>query len=426
MAEIRRYLRAGDPAAAEKILARDPVRALLSDSEIDEMSAAIASGYAGRGQDDRALPLALSASKGKTGGSPKAYWAAGLSAWRLDRLDVAARNFEALAQSRAASDWTRAAGGFWAARAHMALGHPDRASAWLTEAAEHRYTFYGLLARRVLGPDPAFGWEVPVLTKEDAKILLRTGRGARALALIQIGQGTRAERELMGLDASDPALGRALVAIAANAKLPALSFRLASRLAPSLSGQLDSALYPVPPWTPPSGFAVDPALVYAIMRQESAFNAGATSPAGARGLMQLMPATAKFTASLDRIRGVEKSSLYDPELNVALGERFLRYLLEHPEIEGNLFRLAVAYNAGPGNLSKWERKVQHNGDPLLFLESIPARETHGFVQRVLANLWIYRMRFGQPSPSLDALAAGEWPAYSPLHLNDEIARNVED
>jgi soluble lytic murein transglycosylase-like protein len=284
-----------------------------------------------------------------------------------------------------------------------------------------------LLARRVLGPDPAFGWETPVLTGRDAAVLLRTGRGWRALALIQAGQSARAERELIGLDASDPALGRALVAIATNAELPALSLRLASRLGPELSGKLDGALYPVPPWTPPEGFAVDPALVYAIMRQESAFNADATSRAGARGLMQLMPATARFTASLDRVRGIEKSALYDPEINVALGQRFLRYLLEHPEIEGNLFRLAVAYNAGPGNLTKWDRTVRHNGDPLLFIESLPARETRGFVQRVLANLWIYRLRFGQPSPSLDALAAGEWPAYSPPTLSDdEIARNVED
>ncbi|MFO1189426.1 MAG: lytic transglycosylase domain-containing protein [Alphaproteobacteria bacterium] len=427
MAEMRRHLRVGDPAAAEKILARDSVRALLSESEIDAMSAAIASGYTGRGQDDQALPLALTVAKRTGAASLAAYWAAGLSAWRLDRLEVAARNFEALALARGVSDWSRAAGGFWAARAYMALGKPDQASAWLAQAAEHRYTFYGLLARRVLGPDPSFGWVAPVLAEGDAKVLLGTGRGWRALALIQAGQSGLAERELVGLDSSHPALGRALISIAANAEMPALAFRLASRLGPSQSGQLDSALYPIPPWTPPEGFAVDPALIYAIMRQESAFNAEATSPAGARGLMQLMPATARFTASLEGVRGLDKGSLYNPELNVALGQRFLRYLLEHPEIEGNLFRLAVAYNAGPGNLSKWDRKVQHNGDPLLFIESLPARETRGFVQRVLANLWIYRMRFGQPSPSLDALAAGEWPAYSPLHLtDDEIARNVED
>jgi len=382
---------------------------------------------------ERALTLKSSpesapeSAKHRRGGSPTAYWAAGLSAWRLDRLEVAARNFEALAHARKVSDWSRAAGGFWAARAHMALGNPDRASAWLAEAAEYRYTFYGLLARRVLGPDPEFGWATPVLTKKDATVLASTGRGWRALALIQAGQNQRAERELVGLDARDPALGRALVAIATNAEMPALALRLAARAGQALGAQLDSALYPIPPWTPPEGFAVDPALIYAIMRQESAFDAQATSPAGARGLMQLMPATARFTASLDRLSGVSTSALYDPELNVALGQRFLRYLLEHPEVEGNLFRLAVAYNAGPGNLSKWDRKVRHEGDPLLFIESIPARETRGFVQRVLANLWIYRMRFGQPSPSLDSLAAGEWPSYAPLHLNDdEIARNAED
>ena len=74
----------------------------------------------------------------------------------------------------------------------------------------------------------------------------------------------------------------------------------------------------------------------------------------------------------------------------------------------------VAYNAGPGNLGKWQRKMRHGGDPLLFIESLPSRETRDFIEKVVANLWIYRARLGQPRPTLDAIAAGDWPAYTPL------------
>ena len=86
-------------------------------------------------------------------------------------------------------------------------------------------------------------------------------------------------------------------------------------------------------------------------------------------------------------------------------------LLGDARIKGDLFRMLTAWNAGPGNLNKWSRKVQHNNDPLLFIESIPSPETRIFVERVLTNYWIYRMRLRQPTPSLDATASGLWPNY---------------
>jgi soluble lytic murein transglycosylase-like protein len=83
-------------------------------------------------------------------------------------------------------------------------------------------------------------------------------------------------------------------------------------------------------------------------------------------------------------------------------------------IQRDLFRTAAAYNAGPGNLRKWERNVPHGNDPLLFIESLPSRETRAFVERILTNLWIYRDRLGQESPSLDDIVAGRWPRYEAL------------
>jgi soluble lytic murein transglycosylase-like protein len=79
-----------------------------------------------------------------------------------------------------------------------------------------------------------------------------------------------------------------------------------------------------------------------------------------------------------------------------------------------MFRLVTAYNGGPGNLAKWRRETRFGDDPLLFIESLPARETRDFIERVMANFWIYRHQLGQETPSLDAIAAGEWPSYTSL------------
>jgi soluble lytic murein transglycosylase-like protein len=126
-----------------------------------------------------------------------------------------------------------------------------------------------------------------------------------------------------------------------------------------------------------------------------------------------MPATASMMAK-ERLRGDKSSTLYDPELNLTLGQRYLAHLLEHETVQGDLFRLAAAYNGGPGNLAKWDRRSATMEDSLMFIESIPATETRNFIERVLANLWIYRLRLGQDSPSLDAIAAGERPLYENL------------
>jgi len=185
----------------------------------------------------------------------------------------------------------------------------------------------------------------------------------------------------------------------------------------------DAAAYPLPKWKPTGGFRVDRALVYAVIRQESRFNPHAKSWAGARGLMQLMPSTARFVARGSGYRLAGRGRLYDPGLNLALGQRYLAMLLGDSNVNGDLFRLAAAWNGGPGNLQKWRRKTKHRDDPLLFIESIPSLETRIFIERLLANLWIYRDHMGQPTPSLDALAAGKWPVYTALdHNRVEVAQ----
>jgi soluble lytic murein transglycosylase-like protein len=173
-----------------------------------------------------------------------------------------------------------------------------------------------------------------------------------------------------------------------------------------------------------SGAVIDRSLILALIRQESGFNPKAKSHRGARGLMQLMPRTASFVARDRRLHGSKRNrdTLFDPEKNVSLGQKYIDILMKDKRIKGDLFRMVTAWNGGPGNLNKWTRKIKHNDDALLFIESIPSRETRIFVERVLTNYWIYQARFNNPTPSLDLVAAGKWPTYQSAGDSDvEVA-----
>ena len=427
---IHWYLRKGWTKAAKQMLRTSEVKALLSPFEYDRAQARLGAGYFSDGRDEWALQWASAAAARSGRVVPEAHWTAGLAAWRLKRYAVARRAFDKVAAMRDTSAWLISASAFWAARAHLVDRHPENVNRLLGIAAGYPHTFYGLLARRVLGLPVTFRWSTPGLEQAGFKLLAAEPAGRRALALAQAGEDPRAERELQSLSGrADGALARGILALASRARMPALSMRLAGALLPGAT--FDGALYPLPPWTPPGGFRVDRALIYALIRQESAFNPRAKSWAGARGLMQLMPRTAGFVAKDRRYRGAKRSHLFRPEVNLELGQKYVEMLLANPKIKGDLFQLAVAWNGGPGNLSKWLRRTDYRNDPLLFIEGIPSKETRIFIERVLANLWIYRDRLGQPKPSLDAIAAGEWPLYTPLDrpsltLANKVANDGQD
>ncbi len=426
--QVRRYANRTRLSAAERLLTTREAGRLLTSAQIDDGLTDVAAAWFYFGKADKAYTLANAAAERSGRHVSIAHWIAGLAAWRLGDLASAAGHFERLALSQNASDWNTTAGAYWAARAHLRLRQPEEMSRWLNLAAESQLTFYGLLARRSLGMETQFDFTPHRLTTDDVEILLETRESKRALALLQVGQNRRAERELLRLrNWNVPEAVEALLSVAERAKLPALSFKLASRLVDSghakqSGGKLEAALFPIPPWRPDSGFQVDRALIYALMRQESAFNPRAKSGDGARGLMQLMPATAGYMAR-KRFRGSRRNQLFDPGLNLDLGQRYVTYLLSDRRVRGDLFRLTTAYNGGPGNLMRWQRRMEFDDDPLLFIESLPSRETRLFIERVLTNFWIYRARLGQPAPSLDATAAGDWPGYAALDgATQEVAR----
>jgi soluble lytic murein transglycosylase-like protein len=430
--QIRRNVLRTRLTATEKLLAGSKARRLLDQVERDEGATQVAAAWFYYGNDKRAYKLAAAAARRSGKQLVLGHWIAGLAAWRLGRLEDAARHFENLARSETASGWNVTAGAYWAARTHLRLRRPAEMSGWLARAAKYPRTFYGLLAQRALGIGLQFDFHAHELDPGLVARLAAEPASARALALLQVGQRRRAERELKGVNGwADATMTRALLALAERAAMPALAFRMGSRLAAvelpdATAGVLDAALYPVPPWRPTNGFTVDRALIYALVRQESGFNPRAKSPDGARGLMQLMPSTASFIARDRGFRRRKREQQFDPETNLDLGQRYIAHLLKNALVQGDLFRLAAAYNGGPGNLSKWQRKMDYKGDALLFIESLPSHETRLFIERVLTNLWIYRKRLGQPAPSLDGIASGGWPLYVALDTKTRELASTSD
>ena len=331
------------------------------------------------------------------------HWIAGLAAWRMGDLKEAGRHFTTLAASRAASGWMQAAGAYWAGRVDERNGVQTTAAKWFGSASRYPTTFYGMLALRKLGLDVAQEISAASLTAGHLDTLAETPAGYRAIALLEIGRRDLAAQELEKINpAGNPKLEEAIIVTAEAAHLKEFSSNLAQRIARPADNA--SAHFPIPSWQPRSGFRVDPALVYALARQESGFDPKAQSPTGAVGLMQLMPGTANQMA-----RG-KAASLFDPSTNLELGQRLIHTLMQDPNIGENLLLLAVAYNRGSGNPARLQEMLDSD-DPLLAVESISKTETRVFIEHVLANYWIYRARLGGDTSSLTELAEGRWPLY---------------
>ena len=409
---IARWLRMGAPTRALGYLETKSVARHFDSISYDEALSKIARAYYHADKNQKALELALSAANRSGDWVPDAHWWAGLVAWRLHQYDVAAEQFAALANSRTGSNWLVSAGAYWAARAYLVDRQPDKVVAMLQLAAAQPMTFYGVLGQEALALEYVIDWRIPNANAEVAREILKVPAARRGLALMQIGQERRGLGDLKRVfSRMPPDMLKTLMAYADNERIAALSYQIGLALNKRDGHWHSAALFPLPAWEPNGGFRVDRALIFALMRQESNFKTEAKSRAGARGLMQLMPGTAGFISG-KRYRGWRRDKLYDPELNVTLGQKYIRHLLDTPAIDQNLFMAVAAYNGGPGNLRKWMRGVDFRNDPLLFVESIPNRETRDYVKKVLANYWIYRDRLGQPRPSLRDVVAGDWPVYS--------------
>lgn len=363
--------------------------------------------------DALALQIAETATREAAGRVGSAAFTGGLAAWRLGRIHRARRLFETAARAELATPAERSRAAFWAARAQLRLHDRGGYALWLKRAAEQPRSFYGLLARRILGePQRPPPLAQDVLGDADVAAIGALPAGKRAFALLQIGQTGRAAialRSLWDTTRDRPGLSRALILVARAAHLDSLAAELTDLLPDDDTLPRPASL---PRLRPIGGFRTDPALVYALARLESNFNAAAISPAGARGLMQLMPQTAGYIAGGHATPGSIARRLHDPALNLELGQRYMAYLAGVGSVHGSLIKLLAAYNSGPGSFEHWAGTIQDENDPLLFIESIPIRETRHYVRRALAYTWRYAALMHLPSPSLDTLAAGRWPRFS--------------
>ena len=407
---VRDQLRRGDlKGAHDNLLHGVTITSVMDATERDILAAEIAAGYFRNRNPAAALKLAEEVAGRNRRWAPEADWTAGLSAWELGQFEKARTHFEMAAQSKGLASRDRAAAAYWAARANLATRRPQMVNPWLEQAAAESHSLYGVLAAKQLGQSVAFEWEKPAISAGDMAAMLKVPAVKRAIALAQSGNDYAADREIRALyDSAGLRIAEPLLAVAAEFQMAAAELRIGRDLLTRTGMSYTGSLYPVPQW---QGYDVDPALVLALVRQESAFNTRAKSVNGAQGLMQLMPGTASFMAADRSLRTANRAKLFEPDLNLALGQRYVTYLLNSSDVRGNLMLGVAAYNGGPGNLSKWLKAMGPLTDPLLFIEKIPVSETRNFTERVLANFWIYRARLGQPSPSLEQLAAGFWPIY---------------
>ncbi|MBL8702551.1 MAG: lytic transglycosylase domain-containing protein [Alphaproteobacteria bacterium] len=316
---------------------------------------------------------------------------------RLNDATAALPNFQALFEA-ARFPVTQARGAYWAGRASEAAGDAASAHEWYLRATRYDVTFYGQVALLRLADDlrpPIAG--VATLTSEERAQFERSEIVRAAKLLADLEEHDRVKhfvRRLVDI-AETPAHHRAAAQLAIGLGRPDLAVSAAKRSAQRAGVMLADEGWPT--IRLPEGERPEAALVLATIRQESAFEADAVSHAGARGLMQLMPATAKMVAGkLGRSDHSLPRLVTDPGYNMLLGRTYLAGLLD--DYNGSHFLALAAYNAGPGRAAQWIRDNgdprSTNVDPIDWVELISIEETRNYVQRVTENLHVYRRKLG--------------------------------
>ncbi|MBC8791450.1 MAG: murein transglycosylase [Tagaea sp. CACIAM 22H2] len=318
---------------------------------------------------------------------------------QLNEPATAKPYFERLANA-ARTPVSRARGAYWMGRTLEAQKQPDAAKEWYGRAAQFHTAYYGQLAMARLDTlGTRVAWPAPIIP---------TAAERRAFDASELPRAVRILRETNENDRIRPLLIR-MASVAKTPSEHALVSELAIQLGRSdwavLAGkrsaqaagvQLSDLGWPV---VPLSGEKPERALTYAIIRQESQFESRVTSRAGARGLMQLMPATARAVAKSEGTLGTHTDArLFDPAYNIRLGRAFLHQMVE--EFGGSYVLAAAAYNAGPGRAREW---IRNSGDPreanvdaIDWIEMIPFEETRNYVQRIMENVQVYRRNLQGP------------------------------
>ncbi|MEZ5688866.1 MAG: transglycosylase SLT domain-containing protein [Caenibius sp.] len=397
-----------DPDGARQLL--DGIDSSLSSASRAEWRQRVAWSYYIENMDTSSLAMAQRVSDGSGPWVAEGDWVAGLAAWRLNDCESAASSFEKAARE-AGNPELGAAAYYWASRAYTRCRQPERSANLLRSAARMDETLYGMLASEQLGMALPKTYSTPDFSEEDWKQLRDIPNVRTAVALSQIGRDNLAADVLRHqARIGNPADYAALTRLARDLGLTSTQLWMAHN-APRGGVPDPASRYPTPKWQPVTGWEVDPALVYAHALQESNFRPDVVSPAGARGLMQIMPATARHHApSLNM--SASYSELSQPEVNMAYGQRTLESLRDSSGTQGLLPKVMAAYNAGLAPVTRWNTEINDQDDPLLWMESIPYWETRGYVAIVMRNYWMYERQAGNgSSPTRAAMAQAVWPRF---------------
>ncbi len=286
---------------------------------------------------------------------------------------------------------SKARAAYWAGRAAKKSGDENTAREWFSTSAKHVTTFYGQLAASELGDAPSLSLpDEPSLSlfgsgvtlhddiRDAIRICIRNGEAKLATRLINHAIENAGNEETI----------LAVAALGHDLSAPYISVKAAKK-AQQQGVVLKHVGYPRP--ATDTDLPIERALTLAITRQESEFDPEAESPAGALGMMQLLPGTAKETAKKADIP-YARSELINPEYNMRLGSLYLARMIT--AYDGSYVMSIAAYNAGPGNVTKWVKQFGGPGkdveDAINWIEKIPFAETRNYVQRVLENLQVYR------------------------------------
>ncbi|MEX1107878.1 MAG: lytic transglycosylase domain-containing protein, partial [Dongiaceae bacterium] len=287
-----------------------------------------------------------------------------------------------------------ARGAYWAGRAAEGMGDIALAQNWYRSAAENLSAYYGQLAAQRLGTLDGIGFDPAPMPTDAEREAFEASELVRLIRLMaELNESDRSRSFFLRMaERFESSADLRLLAELGNSIRRDDYMVTVAKIARTKGTEMLDYLYPVR--TLPAGSPAEDALVLAIMRQESVFALDAVSSAGARGLMQLMPATAKHVAGKMGIAYEESLLTRDGDYNIRLGSAYVSELLDR---YGGSYILAIAaYNAGPARVSEW---IAEYGDPrgndvdiVDWIELIPFSETRNYVQRVLENLQIYRHR----------------------------------
>lgn len=420
--KFKKAIRSGSSKSARLILEDRFFKAKITSADYGRLAGRLSYLYYTNGEYELAKKWGFVSSDEK---SEYGLWTMGLVYFREGKYKESEKYFAQILNLNQINNARKTEAAFWAGRAAYVSGEKSEAKKYWKIASAYPMSFYGALASSMLDDGPDYVFYDQECSDEDIIELRKNKYGKLALELIQVGRKERAEQYLKYLvtsKSSDQTL-HAVNAVSSLYGLPRVSILVSGVMHDRGVLEINddiiySAQYPLPDWEPMGGWSIDRALLLAITKQESGFKTNAKSGAGANGLMQIMPNTAKRVARKNDVK-MSEIDMSNPEHNMFLGQQYIVDLLQHPMIQNNIIKMLVAYNAGMGHLVKFE-KTFNTSDPLLFIESFPIYETRNYIKRVMSNLWLYRARLNQPLTALKELADGEWPLYN---SEDEYVQN---